>query len=99
MIKIGTKKDLYQIAHLPIDVQNAIIEDVTILDDSYGENRNIDTDMGGFVVVCDKNEVLKIANFEKEFLTPEFSQVICPYVKSLYIAGTERNIVIYERMD
>ncbi len=99
MIKIGTKKDLYKIAHLPINVQNAIKEDISILDDSYGENRNVDRDMGGFVVVCEQNESLKIANFEKEFLHPEFSQVICPYAKTLYIAGTERNIVIYERME
>ncbi len=98
MIKIGTKKDLYKISHLPINVQNAIKEDISILDDSYGENRNVDRDMGGFVVVCEQEEMLKIANFEKEFLTPEFLQVICPYEKKLYIAGTERNIVIYERM-
>lgn len=49
MIKIGTKKDLDKIAHLPINVRNSISEDVQVLDCFYGEDRNIDVDMGGFV--------------------------------------------------
>lgn len=98
MIKIGTKKDLNKISHLPIHIKNAISEDIKILDDNYGEERNIDVDMGGFVVVCEKNESIHIENFQKEFDTPEFIQEICPYRKMLFISGTERNIIIYERM-
>ena len=33
MIKLGTEKELYKISHLPINVQNAISEDVKILDE------------------------------------------------------------------
>ena len=98
MIKIGTKKDLNKISHLPKHIKNAISEDIKILDDNYGEERNIDVDMGGFVVVCEKNESIHIENFQKEFDTPEFIQEICPYRKMLFISGTERNIIIYERM-
>lgn len=98
MIKIGTKKDLNKISHLPIHIKNAISEDIKILDDNYGEERNIDVDMGGFVVVCEKNESIHIENFQKEFDTPEFIQEICPYRKMLFISGTERNIIIYERI-
>lgn len=97
MIKIGTKKDLYKIAHLPINVQKSITDDVMILDENYGENRNIDTDMGGFIVVCEKDEELNICNFEKNFDVFESLQEICPYTRKHYISGTERNIIIYER--
>lgn len=97
MIKIGTKKDLTKISHLPINIQNAICKDISILDNCYGKDRNIDTDMGGFVVVCDADEDLHIQNFRKDFEQPELMQKICPYTKKLYIAGTERNIIIYER--
>ncbi len=97
MIKIGTKKDLTKIFHLPMNIQNAICEDIKILDENYGEERNIDVDMGGFVVVCDADEELNIQNFDKNFEEPEFTQRICPYTKKLYISGTERNIIIYER--
>lgn len=99
MIKLGTKKDLYKISHLPLNIQNAISLDVSMLDKNYGEDRNIDTDMGGFVVVCEKDEMLDIVNFKKDFESPELIQEICPYTKRLYIAGTERNIIIYEGME
>lgn len=97
MIKLGTKKELHKISHLPKNIQNAISSDVKILDDCYGNDRNIDVDMGGFVVVCDKGERINIENFQIDFEAEEFSQVICPYVKKLYISGTERNIIIYEK--
>lgn len=98
MIKIGTKKDLTKISHLPMNIQNAICEDVEILDNFYGESRNIDVDMGGFVVVCDKDEKLDIVHFDKNFDAPEYIQEICPYKKKLFISGTERNIIIYEHL-
>lgn len=97
MIKLGTEKELYKISHLPINVQNAISEDVKILDEYYGKDRNIDVDMGGFVVVCEKNEELNISNFKKDFDSCESEQEICPYVRKHFISGTERNIIIYER--
>lgn len=98
MIKIGTEKDLNKIAHLPMNVQKSVCEDVKILDYFYGSDRNIDSDMGGFVVICDRNEKLDIVHFDKNFDTPEYIQEICPYKKMLFISGTERNIIIYEHM-
>ena len=99
MIKLGTEKELFKIKHLPINIQTAISEDIKILDDSYGKDRNIDVDMGGFVVVFDKGERLNIENFQIDFEVPEFLQAICPYVKKLYISGAERNIIIYEKQE
>ena len=99
MIKLGTRKELFKIKHLPINIQTAISEDIKILDDSYGKDRNIDVDMGGFVVVCNKGERLNIENFQIDFEVPEFLQAICPYVKKLYISGAERNIIIYEKQE
>ena len=99
MIKLGTRKELFKIKHLPINIQAAISEDIKILDDSYGKDRNIDVDMGGFVVVCNKGERLNIENFQIDFEVSEFLQAICPYVKKPYISGTERNIIIYEKQE
>ena len=99
MVKLGTEKELYKIKHLPINIQTAISEDIKILDNSYGKDRNIDVDMGGFVVVCDKGERLNIENFQIDFEVSEFLQAICPYVKKLYISGAERNIIVYEKQE
>ena len=97
MIKLGTESELHKINHLPTDIQKAICEDISILDNCYGKDRNIDEDMGGFVIICDKDENLDIRHFDKDFEKPEFTQKICPYTKKLYLSGTERNIIIYER--
>lgn len=64
MIKLGTEKELFKIKHLPINIQSAISEDIRILDNSYGKDRNVDVDMGGFVIVCDKGERLNIRVFK-----------------------------------
>ena len=98
MIKIGTEKDLDKIAHLPMNIRESVCEDVRILDYYYGADRNIDVDMGGFVVVCDKDEKLNICHFNQKIDTPEFVQEICPYRKKLFLSGAERNIIIYEHM-
>lgn len=97
MIKIGTEDDLHKIAHLPLNIQQAVSEDIMILDCNYGKDRNVDEDMGGFVVVCEHGEELNIKNFNQHLLYPEYVQEICSYTKSLYIAGSERNIIIYEK--
>ncbi len=97
MIKIGTQKDLHKIRHLPVLVQVEISKDIKTLDEIYGANRDIDADMGGFVVVCDKGEKLNIPNFDRKVDIPEYTDSFPPYKKFLYISGTERNIVIYEK--
>ena len=40
-----------------------------------------------------------IENFQIDFEVSEFLQAICTYVKKLYISGTERNIIIYEKQE
>lgn len=90
MIKLGTEKELFKIKHLPINIQSAISEDIRILDNSYGKDRNVDVDMGGFVIVCDKGERLNIRSFQIDFEVPEFLQSIYPYIKKLYISPTSQ---------
>ena len=49
MIKLGTEKELYKIKHLPINIQSAISEDIRILDNSYGKDRNVLLFMNGIL--------------------------------------------------
>ncbi|MBR2507259.1 MAG: hypothetical protein IKB70_10265 [Bacilli bacterium] len=97
MIKLGTKKELYKINHLPTKVKEYITEDVSALDCFYGNDRNIDVDMGGFVVICEADEEISIENFTENLEKAEYIQEIFPYCKALYISGTERNIIIYRK--
>lgn len=47
MKKIYSKEQLEELRDYPIEVINSISENVEILDDNYGENRNVDNDLGG----------------------------------------------------
>lgn len=98
MIKIGTLKEIYKAGKLPSSVRESVIEDVATLDFFYGDERNVDNDMGGFVIICDADEKLHIKNFSECLEQAEYIQDIFPFRKALYIAGTERNIIIYRRM-
>ncbi len=97
MIKLGTESELYKVNHLPESVKESICGDVSSLDCFYGKDRNIDVDMGGFVVVCEADEKLNIENFTEDLTQAEYMQTIFPYCKALYLSGTERNIIIYRK--
>lgn len=94
MIKLGHLKDI-NTAHIPSCIINDVKKDLELLDCHYGETRDIDNDTGGFVIICDKSEVLYIPNFKEDILQAEYTENVEEYQKSLYISGAERNIIIY----
>lgn len=94
MIKIGHLKDIDNVS-VPMCIIDCVQEDLEALDYYYGENRNIDKDMGGFVIICDKYEILHIPNFDENIDKTEYTENLGHYQKSLYIAGAERNIIVY----
>ena len=96
MIKIGRMIDVEMVDEIPKDIESAVIEDLETLDWYYGETRNIDTDMGGFVVICGKNEEIEIDDFDIDTDIPEYEERIQGWTKRLYISGCERNIIIYQ---
>ncbi len=54
MLKIGTCEELNVIKNtIPKEIYTKCLEFVEILDSEYGSNRNIDTDMGGFVAIIE----------------------------------------------
>ncbi len=54
MIKIGTKSQLNNTnISLPLEVFEECLEIVTILDEEYGEDRDIETALGGYIAFVD----------------------------------------------
>ena len=49
MKKIYLKKQLGDLSNYPIEVIQSISETIDILNENYGENRNVDKDLGGYV--------------------------------------------------
>ncbi len=103
MIKIGTKKDLNKIINIvPPKIYSKCIEIVEILDNEYGINRNINTDIGGFITIVDNIKDLEILK-DKYYLDVykdivEYIEVIVDedktYNSILYVLGSDYGIYI-----
>ena len=98
MIKIGHVADIKNNTQIPESIKSDVISVLMILDECYGSNRNIDSDMGGFVVICTNSEQLDIPYFDNYDIA-EYTEIVGDYEKSLYISGTERNVVVYRKSD
>ena len=63
MIKLGHVADIDNFA-VPDCIKSDVLSILTILDECYGANRDINSDMGGFVVICDNSDILNIPHFD-----------------------------------
>ena len=59
MKKIYSKEQLEELREYPIEVINSMSETIEILDDNYGANRNIDNDLGGYVLVPEYTDIIE----------------------------------------
>ena len=98
MIKFGHVSDVGKFT-VPNCIKSDVITVLMTLDECYGANRNVDSDMGGFVVICSNSEQLTIPYLDLSSDIAEYTEIIGNYVKSLYISGTERNIVVYRELN
>lgn len=80
MKKISTKNDCERLLGLPPPVVFEIEKSVALLNFYYGEMRNPDTDLGGYVLLIEKSEELnnlkKIFHQEIDEIVPEFVDII-----------------------
>lgn len=58
MIKIGHAREVDDLEHLPQEVINAVQNIAAALDHHYGKNRDIDEDMGGYILIITEEEAL-----------------------------------------
>jgi hypothetical protein len=101
MIKLGTENEFFKIANLNKTMQKAIQGDIKILDENYGAERDIDKDLGGYVVILDVaeditelNKSIKLSIKEDIF---EYALIVDNYIKALYILSSDFAVVVYIR--
>lgn len=100
MRKIYSKEQLKQLKKYPTEVINSISETIEILDDNYGANRNIDNDLGGYVLIAENIVVIEILKQGKLLgLIPEYTDVIeCSegvnWTSSLFLLSSDFSIVV-----
>lgn len=100
MRKIYSKEQLKQLKKYPTEVINSISETIEILDDNYGLNRNIDNDLGGYVLIAENIVDIEVLKQDKlQGLVPEYTDVIEVvnrenYTSSLYLLSRDFSIVV-----
>lgn len=100
MKKIYSKEQLKQLKEYPIEVIKSISETIEILDDNYGANRNIDNDLGGYVVIAENIVVIEILKrYKLQGLVPEYTDIIeCSegvnWTSSLFLLSSDYAILV-----
>ena len=100
MRKIYSKEQLEELRDYPIEVINSISENADILDYNYGANRNIDNDLGGYVVIAENIVDIEILKQNKlQGLIPEYTDIIeCSegvnWTSSLFLLSSDYAIIV-----
>ena len=85
---------------LEVNVISTIEEQLNILDESYGIKRNIDTDLGGYVLVLEtKNDVIEAKeNILKDIIVEYVDDIECEggkqYSLSLFLLSSDYAVVV-----
>ena len=85
---------------LEAKVVNVIEDQLKILDENYGEIRNVDKDLGGYVLVVESIEDVKeLKNGILKDILPEYTdEIICSegvnYTSSLFLLSSDFSVVV-----
>lgn len=102
MIKIAHVRELNLISGLPAPVVKVVEEVVTILDNEYGESRDVDKDFGGYALVIEsESELAQLQELRIDIATAVFEyvdEIHCDdgqvYVSALILQGSDNGIVL-----
>ncbi|MDK0918938.1 hypothetical protein ACV3KS_05965 [Clostridium perfringens] len=100
MKKIYLKKQLGDLSDYYIEVIKSISETIDILNENYGENRDVDKDLGGYVLVVESLEDVKeLKNGMLKDILPEYTdEIICSeevnYTFSLFLISDDFSVVV-----
>jgi hypothetical protein len=98
--KIFKEEQLKNLGAYPKEVVEVIAETIAILDENYGEGRNVDKDLGGYVLIAES--IVDIEVLKKGVLKDavgEYTDVIegsgeVKYTSSLFLLSSDFSIVV-----
>lgn len=100
MKKIYRKNQIKGVSQLSLKVINSISATIDILDNNYGDDRNIEIDLGGYVVIVENIVDIEILKQDKlQGLIPEYTDIIeCSegvnWTSSLFLLSSDFSIVV-----
>ena len=100
MKKIYKENQLLEVNNIPSEVIESMKVTIAILNESYGANRNIEADLGGYVVIAENIVDIEILKQGKlQGLVPEYTDIIeCSegvnWTSSLFLLSSDFSIVV-----
>ena len=100
MEKIYKESKLLEVNNIPSEVIESMKVIIDILNENYGDNRNIESDLGGYVVIVENIVDIKILKQGKlQGLVPEYTDIIeCSegvnWTSSLFLLSSDFSIVV-----
>ena len=101
MMKNSYKENqLLEVINIPIEAIESIKVTITALDENYGDNRDVESDLGGYVVIAENIVVIEILKQDKlKGLIQEYTDIIeCSegvnWTSSLFLLSSDYAIVV-----
>mgnify|MGYP000862022937 FL=1 len=100
MKKVYNESQLVKLNSIPVEVIEFVRELIVILNEAYGEDRNVESDLGGYVLIAENIVDIEILKQDKlQCLVPEYTDVIEVmngenYTSSLYSLSSDFSIVV-----
>ena len=99
MKKVYNESQLVKLNSIPVEVIE-FVREIVILNEAYGEDRNVESDLGGYVLIAENIVDIEILKQDKlQCLVPEYTDVIEVmngenYTSSLYLLSSDFSIVV-----
>lgn len=100
MKAIYLKEQLNELSAYPVEVINSISDIISMLDENYGVERNIEADLGGYVLIAKNIVDIEILKQDKlKGLLAEYTDIIkCSegvnWTSSLFLLSSDFSIVV-----
>ena len=77
MKKVYKESQLNELNNIPIEVVESIKVTIDILNENYGADRDVESDLGGYVVIAENIVDIEILKQGKlQYLIPEYTDII-----------------------
>ena len=100
MKKVYKENQLLEVNNIPSEVIESIKITIDILNENYGADRDVESDLGGYVFIAENIVDIEILKQDKlQGLVPEYTDVIEVmngenYTSSLYLLSSDFAIVV-----
>ena len=100
MKKVYKENQLLELNNIPVEVIESIKVTIDILNENYGENRDIEADLGGYAVIAENIVDIEILKQDKlQGLAPEYTDIIegsegVNWTSSLFLLSSDYAIIV-----